>query len=314
LHWPVYSQGGQGGLNVGTSNPINLITGNKYQEETDLPALPGTLGIELVRHYNSAERVRGQLGMNWKLSYETELYAVNSTLQIIQADGRRLIFSRDPNNPSQCQSTHRADGTIDIRRNGRGQEEFTWRWPNGKKLTFNAQGKLDAIVAPDGQTVTLQRGPNGELFKVTDPQGRSLVMHYGTAKEGWRGIVAIDTPVGTFRYAQTLQGPGTGNLAQVTYPDGKTARRYHYTDSEQQHRQEGGKEIAYVHPNPHLLTGISVQGAGSDGKPATQRYATWAYNANGRAVLSTHADGVEKVTLDYSEGGKTVLTNSLGQK
>ncbi|MES2317827.1 MAG: DUF6531 domain-containing protein [Pseudomonadota bacterium] len=35
-------------------NPIHVITGNKYQREVDLPALPGVLGLEIVRHYNSS--------------------------------------------------------------------------------------------------------------------------------------------------------------------------------------------------------------------------------------------------------------------
>jgi RHS repeat-associated protein len=304
---------GQGGLNVGAGNPINLISGNKYQQEVDLPGLPGTLGIEIVRHYNSQSRERGQLGASWKLSYETDLYADAATVQIIQADGRRLIFSRDARHPSLCQSSHATDGRIDIRRNAAGHEEFVWTWNNGRKLSFNEQGKLDAIVTQDGQTLTLQRGPKGELLKVTDPQHRSLVMHYGTNKDGWRGIVAIDTPVGRFAYAQTAQGPGAGNLAQVVYPDGKTVRRYHYTDTEKQTEREDGNDIAYLHPNPHLLTGITVQGQGSDGKPMNQRITTWAYDHGGRAILSTHADGVEKVTLDYSRGGRTVLTNSLHQ-
>jgi YD repeat-containing protein len=307
------SVSGQGGLNVGAGNPINLISGNKYQQEVDLPALPGTLGIEIVRHYNSQSRERGQLGASWKLSYETDLYADAATVQIIQADGRRLIFSRDARHPSLCQSSHATDGRIDIRKNAAGHEEFVWTWNNGRKLSFNEQGKLDAIVTQDGQTLTLQRGPKGELLKVTDPQHRSLVMHYGTNKDGWRGIVAIDTPVGRFAFAQTAQGPGAGNLAQVIYPDGKTVRRYHYTDTEKQTEREDGKDIAYLHPNPHLLTGITVQGQGSDGKPMNQRITTWAYDHGGRAVLSTHADGVEKVTLDYSRGGGTVLTNSLHQ-
>jgi RHS repeat-associated protein len=307
------SVSGQGGLNVGAGNPINLISGNKYQQEVDLPALPGTLGIEIVRHYNSQSRERGQLGARWKLSYETDLYADAATVQIIQADGRRLIFSRDARHPSLCQSSHAADGRIDIRRNAAGHEEFVWTWNNGRKLSFNEQGKLDAIVTQDGQTLTLQRGPKGELLKVIDPQHRSLVMHYGANKDGWRGIVAIDTPVGRFAYAQTAQGPGAGNLAQVVYPDGKTVRRYHYTDTEKQTERDNGKDITYLHPNPHLLTGITVQGQGSDGKPMNQRITTWAYDHGGRAILSTHADGMEKVTLDFSKGGRTVLTNSLNQ-
>ncbi|RZL08698.1 MAG: hypothetical protein EOP40_12245, partial [Rubrivivax sp.] len=36
-------------VDEGGGNPINVITGNKYQREIDLPALPGVLGLELVR-------------------------------------------------------------------------------------------------------------------------------------------------------------------------------------------------------------------------------------------------------------------------
>ena len=42
-----------GGVDQAAGNPINIITGNKYQREADMPALPGVLGLELVRHYNS---------------------------------------------------------------------------------------------------------------------------------------------------------------------------------------------------------------------------------------------------------------------
>src|SRR5690606_37635758 len=41
------------GSGPGAGNPVNVATGNKYQRETDMPALPGVLGLELVRHYNS---------------------------------------------------------------------------------------------------------------------------------------------------------------------------------------------------------------------------------------------------------------------
>ena len=48
-----------GGANSGAGNPINVMTGNKYQREDDLPALPGVLGLEIVRHYNSAYSAPG---------------------------------------------------------------------------------------------------------------------------------------------------------------------------------------------------------------------------------------------------------------
>ena len=65
------------GLNKGAGNPMNIISGNKYQAETDMPALPGVLGLEIVRHYNSLfsrpRSSKGILGRGWRLSYESQL-------------------------------------------------------------------------------------------------------------------------------------------------------------------------------------------------------------------------------------------------
>ena len=79
---PPASQDSPDGVARGAGNPIDVITGNKYQRETDLPALPGVLGIEIVRHYNSAQAGTdaplGLLGRGWRLSYETDLYVTGA--------------------------------------------------------------------------------------------------------------------------------------------------------------------------------------------------------------------------------------------
>jgi hypothetical protein len=114
--------GNTSGVNTGAGNPINLTNGNKYQMEVDLPALPGELGVEIVRHYNSANRhVLGQLGTGWRLSYETDLYVVGQTVQILQADGARLIFKIDPKNPTVCAGANPAQGWVEIRAGLRAQ-------------------------------------------------------------------------------------------------------------------------------------------------------------------------------------------------
>jgi hypothetical protein len=121
------------------------------------------------------------------------------------------------------------------------------------------------------------------------------------------GVQSIDTPVGRFMlgYGSALPkgaDPANrrellANLVQVGVPDGR-ARQYHYED----------------HRFPTLMTGISVVGPDLQGKTATQRYATFGYDNNAKAVLSTHANNVGRVTLDNTVGGQTVLTNSLGEK
>lgn len=325
------SSGSPHGINLGAGNPINIINGNKYQREVDLPALPGLLGLEIVRHYNSAFSGPGGstnlLGRGWKLSYETDLHVVGKTLQIVQADGARIIFNRDPNNPSLCASTNPADGTLAVRNTVRG-EEFVWRWTNGRELSFNTRGKLVQILAPGGQFVSLQHDARGLLVRVTDPQGRSLHLSYpDKAHAGFRGVQSIKSPVGSFSYSYGSQLPKgsseakasvLANLVKVQMPTG--ARYYHYENAQ----------------FPTLLTGISELATGSSGKLDWQRVSTYGYDINGKGNLSVKGyparlqrdgsgqlvsppvlaagTGQEQVTLDTSVAGQTTVTNGVGQK
>ena len=316
------SQTSSTGQNVGAGNPLNLLSGNKYQKEIDMPALPGILGLEIVRHYNSqrsaGKAVNGILGRGWRLSYETELYVVRDTVQIVQADGARIIFNRDPKHRNLCASLDPARGKVLTRKTAQG-EEYVWVWPNGRKLSFSHQGKLTQIAAPSGEFVALTHDPNGNLVKVTDPQGRTLNLSYYDRRlpNQFHGVQHIDSPLGrtSFTYGSTPADPAArdahlaiANLTQVSQAgsDGQAiTRQYHYEDQK----------------FPTYLTGITLTGTGSDGKALNQRLATYGYDEAGRANLSVRGPkptdgkpGPEQVSLDFTQPGKTVLTNSLGQK
>ncbi|OEZ95413.1 putative deoxyribonuclease RhsA [Janthinobacterium sp. HH107] len=316
--------GGSGGPDAGAGNPINVITGNKYQREEDLPALPGVLGVEIVRHYNSAYSKpgspNGPMGREWKLSYETELIDKDGRIQILQADGARVIFDRDRRHPGLCSTALPAHGRLTLAPQANGASDYTWTLPDGRRLHFNTFGKLDSITAATGEMLRLLYDDNHLLVQVTDPQGRSLHLRYlaptsAGARAGtqFRGVQHIDSPVGRFSYDYGgAPPPGAlsferrillANLLRVHLPAGDKAqpavsRRYHHEDPRL----------------PWLLTGISIETGSAGGPPVATRYATFGYDSNGRANLSTHAGNVGKVTLDTSEGGKTVLTNSLGQR
>ncbi len=119
-------------MQVGAGNPIDLITGNKYQQETDLAALPGVLGLELKRIYNSRSGYPGLVGARWRMSYEAVLYDLGGQLQIVQPDGRRLTFQRGVNgHAALCSSPSPQDGQVRIERSADGDTVYHWRWPNG---------------------------------------------------------------------------------------------------------------------------------------------------------------------------------------
>lgn len=324
--------------NSGAGNPLNVITGNKYQREEDLPALPGVLGLEIVRHYNSGTAGKGWpnyiMGRGWKLSYETELYVTPTNVQVLQADGSRLIFKREDNNRHLCTSEDPSNGHVEISKNS-AATQYLWTWADGRRLTFDDKGKLIQIQAPTGEFVTLQHDPNGQLLMVTDPQGRSMRLRYQDKAQGnhYMGVVAIDTPVGRFGYeygselpkgaTHNLKTPVIANLVKVSVPA-------HYDTSKQAHSfTERGVSSTSVTRHYHYedarhhshLTGISVNGTGSDGQLISQRLATWSYDDKGRAISSVKGDGkTEAVSLEFidPQGGRdawrTVLTNSLGQK
>ncbi len=321
------------------------------------------LGLELVRHYNSQDAHRGLVGANWRSSYEAVLYDFGRQLQIVQADGRRIMFERPAAahkptdkpagatsshtaDPQLCSSTDPADGQVRIHTDAQGQNSYHWRWPDGRELTFssgrNGGHPLQSIRAASGELLSLHYAPGGELLKVTDPQGRSL--HLGYDRQGQ--LQTIRTPLGELHYRRDAQyrltevqsGTRSDRAGSVdSAAQRHTTRRYHY-ESE---RQSG-------HAN--ALTGISLvsteQGQ-SQGKTIEQRLSTYAYDAQGRAVLSTKgwpkdsADhrahgkpeerGIEQITVEYRQAalprpgktnpdgeyvpaqvGRIVLTNSLG--
>jgi RHS repeat-associated protein len=245
------------------------------------------------------------MGRGWRLSYEVGLYVIGNTVQIIEADGHRIIFSRDPLDRSRCGATDPANGSIAIRETARG-EAFLWTRGDGQIWDFDEYKKLRQIRAPTGEAVSLQYDRDGLLVQVTDPQGRRLLLSYldrqtAAKHTHFSGVQSITSPVGrfTYDYGSPLAKGATldrsmviANLVKVTPPNATSARLYHYEDPQ----------------HPTLMTGISITDAGK-----TERMSTFGYQDDGRAILSTHANNVDRVALRYPERGATILTNSLGQ-
>jgi len=104
----------------------------------------------------------------------------------------------------------------------------------------------------------------------------------------------IDPSGGIYSYAYSTTTPDA-NLTSITYPDGKV-KTYVYG------------ELAYTAKvsQPNALTGIIDEN--------NVRYATFQYDASGRAVSTEHATGgIEKYSLAYApDGGSTSVTDPLG--
>ena len=165
---------------AGAGNPVDLVTGNKYRHEVDL-RLPGPVALVFARHYNGLARHAGPLGVGWSHSFETRLAPVRAggrdTVQVVQGDGRRRVFERDPARPSRWRTHEPADGTIarDAAADGHG---WRWRWPGGRTLRFDANGRLRAIERDGDVVLRLFHDEAGRLVSVNATLERAVFLEY----------------------------------------------------------------------------------------------------------------------------------------
>jgi len=258
-------------------NPIHVVTGNKYQREVDV-ALPA-LHLAFVRHYNSRSSHRGALGIGWTHGFDVRLSDRGDRLVLWQADGRRIDFRLDRDDPGtrRFRPSQHGDGLFTADRGG-----YEWHWRDRTVLGFDRNRRLRQIRDDQGRTLRLVRNSGGRLLQLVTEAGDSLSLRHDA-----RGrIDAVITPEGiAARYAYD----DGDNLVRVEYP-GKGIRRYHYDDP----------------GDAHNLTGISV-GADND---VLQRIKTWAYDAKDRGVLYRPAQGDGQVELVF-EDGRTRVTDSV---
>ncbi len=293
---------GQPGVTV--ANPVAVATGAKIQSEIDLAGAPdGTMRI--VRTYRSlrAGGVGQSAGQGWSFSFDRNFALVfsltnpqNRTPQGATGsfgDGSSFDFYRQSSGNYVSRSDKREtlsslspafDDWALTRRDG-GIERF-------KKI--NGQFLLVSSHSRDGVVQRYSYGPDNKLATIADTRGRTL-------RVTWIGdtVASITGPTISVRYgyelAKASEGSelaGTERLATVDYHNADGApyatRRFHYED-----------------PNyHHLLTGITDEN--------DVRFATYAYNAAGQAVLSEHACGVNRYTFAYPAKEKRIITDPLG--
>ena len=272
-------------------NPIAPFSGAKLQTEVDYrPAAP--IGIELVRHYNSAGYYR-PFGITaagvptdatplstdyWRHTYDRRLYLVTGNAQVLAIAAR----------PDGSLRSFDTNGHEQANREGGGGDQLeavagsAWKLTLADRSTelYNAFGQLESISSPSGQVTSLTYGSNGLLSTVTGPFGHVLQFAYGGS-----GRLEVVTVPGnaTIEYDYDAFGRPTA----VTYPDG-TTKHYHYEDAR----------------GAWWLTGVTDESA--------QRFATYAYDGSGRAISTEHAGGADRFELTYGTPNQTAIEDPSG--
>jgi YD repeat-containing protein len=157
---------------------------------------------------------------------------------------------------------------------------------------YDVNGRLQSVSNRAGMAVTLSysgldtppaTAPHqGLLIRIDDAFGRSLSLRYDAAGR----IGAATDPAGT---ETLLAYDGLGNLVTLTFP-GLRSKTFHF------------ESAAF----PAALTGITDENGA--------RYATYAYDAQGRAILSEHAGGAEEPNVVLVPGHRvtTFVRTRLG--
>ena len=257
----------QGGTCNEIGNPCNTATGNKVQTETDF-----TYGdLSFVRTYNSQNLVDIGLGRGWRTNYQAKLTISDDRLVLVSKSGKGEPWSRVN---GQWQGD--LDTDLIVEQDG---SQFTVTYPNDRSERYNANGQLEMQTDSNGFNTIYTYNQENQLIEVENHYGKKVSFSYRLGR-----IEQVTDPQGVvYRY----EYDGLRNLVAVVFPDltpddnsDNPRRVYHYEN-----------ENFLGH-----LTGITDENG--------DRYATWSYDSEGRAISSEHAQttnsvGQEKVELDF---------------
>ena len=253
-------------------NPIHLGTGNKFQAELDYQST-GTNPIAFARYYNSS--LTAALMGGWSHTYARSVDFAPATY------GENMVVLHRAE--GQQLAFYAVDGewlptwkTDDRLVQTRDGWQFTQS--NGVIEGYNDSGQLVSIEQPDGNVIQVTH-TNGLLASVVDSFGRTLTFQHSGGRIS--GMVDPAGEIIQFQYDPA------GRLGTVVYQDG-ASRSYVYDKPEA----------------PGLLSGIIDENG--------NRFATWTYDAQGRAVSSEHSGQADRTTVDYNPDGTVDVTNALG--
>ena len=254
--------------------PINLATGNTYIMQTDIsiPGLGG--GLTLSRTWNSKlpaiqSSFAGMFGMNWRSNYEERLILVSNDgyLKRSMADGAVWSFGTAAVGSSLTYRT--AAPANDATSITTGDTVYTLVAKDGEKKLFdNTTGSLLSIIDRNGNATQLSYDSANRLVTVTDAASRHLYFAYPDSSSHLVSAVTSDVDL-SLAYVYDTQG----RLIQVTNPDNNT--------------------ISFDYDSQSKITAVRD----SDGKILESH----TYDALGRGLSSSQANGVDSVTITYQQ-------------
>lgn len=280
-------------------DPIDISNGNNYQEDIDAQGGGLTLTRDYLYSLGSNPEKPGQ--GSWRFAYRYHI----------------KLTGYDGVSDSKAVYTLTTDQNVEYIFEGNANDGYAfrvWQQPpfesvtkipdtapqpgwlivskQGTQYRFDKAGDLTSIVN--------LKGTSNSFTSTLNATGQAVSTMITNSRSGAQLTYTLDPASGHVTKA-TLNNAGTsltyqygydsktGLLSSMTRPDGATVT-YHYDDSR----------------FPQALTSVT------DAKGNT--YSQWTYDADGHAVSSAHAGGVDKTTLAFNSDGSTTVTNPLGKQ
>ena len=208
-------------------NPVNVATGNKYEEAVDITVSTPGIPLEFRRAYNSQSTRDGPLGYGWTHTYDIRLEEIQveddpaRRVVIWDWDGRALYFTEIKSEEGSDDTPFFGESGVKDRLR---QIEATGEYLLSRKqgnLTyrFDSEGKLTAMGDLNGNRLSLSY--EGELLsQVSSNFGKTLSFHYTDGLIDW-----VKDPKDQAVYYDH----DNGDLTLVSYFDGNSVG-YDYSD------------------------------------------------------------------------------------
>lgn len=256
-------------------NPINIAIGNKFQVEQDISD-SGVYPLNFVRYYNSS----APLYNIYVNAFMFPVWNSSYSSKLVDMNTEMITLSMDSgqeirfyNERGVIRPSPTNLGTL-----VKSGNNYIYTSPWNEVSEFNSDGKLIRTVNSTGLVHTISYAGN-----------------VVTAKD-------------TFGHVLTITNNDKGQPVSVVSSDGQKVN-YEYDGSNRLVKvTKNGKTKQYLYENAtytSALTGIKDERG--------IRYVTWGYDDKGRANLSEHAGGKDKVSITYVSDSQTKFTNPLNR-
>jgi RHS repeat-associated protein len=222
----IESQGKNGGkppCQNSSGDPVNVATGDNFDEGLDLTISTPGIPLEFRRSYNNQITFNGPLGYGWTHTYNVSLGVVQTSptarVRIWDSDGRALYFSQAQQTSTEILFGGESGVKDRLKQVISTGQYILRRKQNNLTYIFSSDGKLQTISDPNGNTLALTY--TGRLLtQVANNFGKSLLISYNN-----NHISSITDPSGrSILYQYT-----NGDLTKVIYPDTNSIN-YAYTN------------------------------------------------------------------------------------